>query len=170
MRRTLLLTAVVVAGCSGPADPVTTTAGTTTSQTSASAPTTTLPPECPTVPYAVRRLPQRVSVDPAPADAVELDDLTSIGGTTSILWVDAAGEVAVALIRGTLPPEEWPGERGEVDVAGSRAVVGPFNDGRWVAAWFEEEGQRCDLYTMVFYPPVDAEEVELSLASILRNP
>jgi hypothetical protein len=111
-----------------------------------------------------------VSVDPAPADAVELDDFTSIGGTTSILWVDAAGEVAVALIRGTLPPEEWPGERGAVDVAGSRAVVGPFSDGRWVAAWFEGEGQRCDLYTMVFYPPVDAEEVELSLASILRNP
>jgi hypothetical protein len=101
---------------------------------------------------------------------VELDEFTSIGGTTSILWVDAAGEVAVALIRGTLPPEDWPGERGEVNVAGLRAVVGPFADGRWVAAWFEEEGsERCDRYTMVFYPPVDSSEVELSLASIVRQ-
>jgi hypothetical protein len=121
------------------------------------------------VPYSVSRLPQRVTDEPAPADSVELDEFTSIGGTTSILWVDAAGEVAVALIRGTLPPEEWPGERGEVDVAGFRAVVGPFADGRWVAAWFEGEGERCDRYTMVFYPPVDSSEVELSLASIVRQ-
>lgn len=170
MKRVLLVAAAVIVGCGGSADVITTTAGPVTSQTSASAPTTTLPPECPIVPYTVRRLPQRVTVEPAPADAVELDEFTSIGGTTSILWVDAAGEVAVALIRGTLPPEEWPGERGEVDVGGNRAVVGPFNDGRWVAAWFEGAGERCDLYTMVFYPPVDVSEVELSLASITRNP
>ncbi len=170
MKRGLLLAGLVVAACSVAVEPLTTTTGPTTSQTSAAGPTTTLPPECPTVPYTVRRLPVRVTVEPAPADAVELDEFTSIGGTTSILWVDEAGEVAVALIRGTLPPEEWPGERGEVDVAGFRAVVGPFNDGKWVAAWFEGAGDRCDRYTMVFHPPVDASEVELSLASIVRNP
>ncbi|HEX9763367.1 MAG TPA: hypothetical protein VGA97_09740 [Acidimicrobiia bacterium] len=170
MKRGLLIIALLAA-CSGNADPtITTTAPATTSQTSATAPTTTLPPECPSVPYSVSRLPQRVTAEPAPADTVELDEFTSIGGTTSVLWVDAAGEVAVALIRGTLPLEDWPGERGQVDVAGVPAVVGPFDDGRWVAAWFEEEGERCDLYTMVFYPPVDASEVELSLASIVRDP
>ena len=164
-----LLVIVLLAACNGSADPTITTIA-PTSTTQATGPTTTLPPECPLVPYSVRRLPQRVSDEPAPAEAVELDEFTSIGGTTSIFWVDAAGEVAVALIRGTLPPEEWPGERGEVDVAGFRAVVGPFADGRWVAAWFENEGERCDRYTMVFYPPVDSSEVELSLASIVRQP
>jgi len=167
MKRGVLVIALLVA-CSGNADPTIATAPVSTTQTSAS-PTTTLPPECPVVPYSVSRLPQRVTDEPAPADAVELDEFTSIGGTTSILWVDAAGEVAVALIRGTLPPEEWPGERGEVDIAGFRAVLGPFADGRWVAAWFEGEGERCDRYTMVFYPPVDSSEVELSLASVVRQ-
>ena len=163
-----LLVMVLLAACGGSADPTVTTAPVSTTETTSA--TTTLPPDCPLVPYSVSRLPQRVTDEPAPADAVELDEFTSIGGTTSILWVDAAGEVAVALIRGTLPPEVWPGERGEVDVAGFRAVVGPFADGRWVAAWFEGEGERCDLYTMVFYPPVDSSEVELSLASIVRQP
>jgi hypothetical protein len=168
MKRGLLFMALLAA-CSGNTQPSTTTGAVATTQTVAS-PTTTLPSECPLVPYSVSRLPERVTDEPASADVVELDEFTSIGGTTSILWVDAAGEVAVALIRGTLPPEEWPGERGEVDVAGLRAVVGPFSDGRWVAAWFEGEGERCDRYTMVFYPPVDSSEVELSLASIVRQP
>jgi hypothetical protein len=56
-----------------------------------------------------------------------------------------------------------------VEVAGIRAVVGPFDDGKWVAAWFEGEGERCDLYTMVFYPPVEPAEVETALASITRG-
>jgi hypothetical protein len=168
MKRGLLFMALLAA-CSGNTQPSTTTGPVATTETVAS-PTTTLPSECPLVPYLVSRLPERVTDEPASADVVELDEFTSIGGTTSILWVDAVGEVAVALIRGTLPPEEWPGERGEVDVAGFRAVVGPFSDGRWVAAWFEGQGERCDRYTMVFYPPVDSSEVELSLASIVRQP
>lgn len=116
-------------------------------------------------------MPERVESVPSDPDNLELDEFTSIGGTQSLFWVDDGGAVAVAVIRGTLPPEQWPGERGEVDVAGNRAAVGPFDDGKWVAAWYEGDGQeRCDLYTMVFYPPVDPAEVELSLASIVRNP
>jgi hypothetical protein len=54
---------------------------------------------------------------------------------------------------------------------GERAVVGPFEDGIWVAGWFDGDGQdRCDLYTMVFYPPIEPDEVETALASITRNP
>jgi hypothetical protein len=37
-----------------------------------------------------------------------------------------------------------------------------------VAGWFEAPGERCDLYTMVFYPPVADEEVEQTLAGMNR--
>src|SRR5690606_6628375 len=77
---------------------------------------------------------------------------------------------AIALVRGALPPQEWPSDRGEVEVAGGRAVAGPYPDGRWVVAWFNEPGDRCDQYTMVFYPPVSPAEVEETLANLERPP
>jgi hypothetical protein len=161
--------ALALAACNTPGDSPTTSAVTTPPDSTTGSTIETLD-ECPAIPYTVRRVPDRVEAESTDADNLELDEFTSIGGTSSLLWVDDDGAVAVALIRGTLPPEEWPGDRGEVDVAGFRAVVGPFEDGKWVAAWFESEDERCDLYTMVFYPPVDPTEVELSLASIVRNP
>ena len=103
--------------------------------------------------------------------AIEEDEFTSQGGTRSVFWVDGDGNLTVALIRGALPPREWPGEKGEIEIAGQRAVVGPFEDGMWVAGWFEGDGEeRCDLYTMVFYPPIEPDEVEAALASVVRNP
>jgi hypothetical protein len=102
--------------------------------------------------------------------SIEEDEFTALGGTRSVFWVDADGTLTVALIRGALPPRDWPGDRGEVEIAGLRAVVGPFEDGKWVASWFEGDGtDRCDLYTMVFYPPIDPEEVETALLSIRRS-
>jgi hypothetical protein len=169
MKLVLPILALVFASCGGSEQP-------TTSIVSIPAPSTTtgvsIAPltECPAIPYTVRRVPTRVNDEPSSPDDLQLDEFTSIGGTRSMFWVDQQGAVAVALIRGTLPPQQWPGERGEVDVAGNRAVVGPFDDGRWVAAWFEGDGERCDLYTMVFYPPVEPEEVQLSLASIAHSP
>jgi hypothetical protein len=125
--------------------------------------------ECPPLEYQVTALPSRVADEPAELGEIELDQFTSIGGTRSLFWLSSDGELAVALIRGTLPPEDWPGERGQFEVAGTDAVVGPFDDGKWVAAWFEGDGaDRCDLYTMVFYPPVESFEVESTLRGITR--
>lgn len=148
-----------------------TTSTVVVTSTTAALTTTTLEPlvECPPIPYRVPNLPARVSGEAADLEAIELDEFTAIGGTRSVFWVDSSGSLTVALIRGTLPLKDWPGDRGEVEVAGVRAVVGPFDDGKWVAAWFEGEGERCDLYTMVFYPPIEASEVEAALASIVRN-
>jgi hypothetical protein len=115
-------------------------------------------------------LPARVTGEAADLEAIELDEFTAMGGTRSVFWVDSSGSLTIALIRGALPPQDWPGDRGEVEVAGMRAVVGPFEDGKWVAAWFEGEGGRCDLYTMVFYPPIEPAEVETALMSITREP
>jgi len=151
--------------------------GSTTSLAS----TTTAPPEttttveslveCPQIPYQVPELPTRVAGESADLSAIEEDEFTGLGGTRSVFWVDGDGNLTVALIRGALPPRDWPGERGEIEIAGQRAVVGPFEDGVWVAGWFDGDGQeRCDLYTMVFYPPIEPDEVETALASITRNP
>jgi hypothetical protein len=100
----------------------------------------------------------------------EPDEFTSIGGTSMRIWVGPEGETRIALVRGTLPPQQFPAERGEVEVAGVRGVAGPFPDGRWVVAWYNEPGDRCDEYTMVFYPPVAPAEVEEAVASMTRLP
>lgn len=161
---------LLVAACSaGPES--TTSLGTVT--TAPPVTTTTLESlvECPQIPYQVPALPTRVAGESADLAAIEEDEFTALGGTRSVFWVDSDGSLTVALIRGALPPREWPGERGEIDIAGQRAVVGPFEDGLWVAGWFDNDGQdRCDLYTMVFYPPIEPHEVETALASITRSP
>lgn len=168
VRRVAVVCLLALAACGVTAA---TTSTVVVTSTTAALTTTTLEPlvECPPIPYRVPNLPARVSGEAADLEAIELDEFTAIGGTRSVFWVDSSGSLTVALIRGTLPPQDWPGDRGEVEVAGVRAVVGPFDDGKWVAAWFEGEGERCDLYTMVFYPPIEASEVEAALASIVRN-
>lgn len=163
------LLALIGACSTGPAS---TTSG-VTATTAPPATTTSLEAlvECPPIPYRVPELPARVAGESADLAEIEEDEFTALGGTRSVFWVDGDGNLTVALIRGALPPREWPGEKGEVDIAGQRAVVGPFEDGIWVAGWFDDDGQeRCDLYTMVFYPPIETDEVETALASIIRSP
>ena len=157
-----------MAACAPAAEVTTTTPSTTTP---ASSTTSTLEPlvECPPIPYLVSELPTRVTGEAADLGSIELDEFTAIGGTRSVFWVNADGELAIALIRGALPPIDWPGERGEVDVAGTGGVVGPHDDGKWVAAWFDNDGSdRCDRYMMVFYPPVEPFEVESTLRAVTR--
>ncbi|MGH8929005.1 MAG: hypothetical protein ACRDWH_11680 [Acidimicrobiia bacterium] len=169
MRRCLAVLVLLIGACSpgGQQDPTTTLS--TTTVPAASSTTLEALVECPEIPYRVSGLPARVSGQPADLGSIEEDEFTAIGGTRSVFWVDAEGNLTVALVRGSLPPRDWPGDRGVVEIAGQEAVVGPFEDGLWVAAWFEGQGRdRCDLYTMVFYPPIEPEEVETALASITR--
>ena len=159
----------LLGACSSGAEPTTAP----TPVTTASAPGTTIEPlvECPAIEYQVPGLPGRVVGESADLSQIEEDEFTALGGTRSVFWVDQEGSLTVALIRGALPPREWPGEKGEVEIAGERAVVGPFDGGIWVAGWFEGDGQdRCDRYTMVFYPPLEPEEVEAALQSMTKNP
>lgn len=171
-----LLTALllVCAACSA------STAETTTSEQSATtlaesttttmpATTTSEPPaDCPAAPYEVLDLPFGVGQGVLDPDEIAPDVWTSVGGTNTTFWGRTDGTVAIALIRGTLPAVDWPGDKGEVSIDGTRAAVGPHPDGTWVAGWFEEPGERCDLYTMVFYPPVSPTEVEETLAGMNR--
>ena len=164
------LALLIVCACSSGTQPTTTSIPVTTGSTPT---TTTLEPliECPQIPYRVPGLPARVAGENADLADIDEDEFTSLGGTRSVFWVDEDGDLTVALIRGALPPRDWPGDKGEIEIAGRRAVVGPFEDGLWVASWFEGDGQdRCDLYTMVFYPPIASDEVESALSSITRDP
>lgn len=165
----LTIAVLVLAACSNGAADDTTTTSTPPSTTTTTAPastTTTTPPECPAAPYELTSLPQGVGEGQLETDALEPDVWTSVAGTQTTFVPRSDDTVAVALVRGTLPPVDWPGEKGEISVDGTRAAVGPHPDGTWVAGWFEEPGERCDQYTMVFYPPwapSDVEEVLLGM-------
>lgn len=168
MRISPVLVCVVVVGACSDGGASATSAPPTSAVVSSTTATTTPPEPCPPAPYEVPVLPSEV-VEPADdADQVEPDEFSSMGGTHTRLWVDAEGEPAVALVRGSLPPNEFPAERGEVSIDGSRGVAGPYPDGRWVVAWFNEPGGRCDEYSMVFYPPVSPQEVEATIDSMVR--
>ena len=166
---TLLAAAVLLVACTGDAEPATSTTATPSTTTTVPETTTTTPPvECSRAPYEIGVFPSGVGDAQVPAEGLALDPFTSVPGSHSTIWVTEDGALALALVRGTLPPEQWPGERGEIEIDGVRAAVGPFDDGSWVAAWYEEPGDRCDLYTMVFYPPVEPSEVEATLSSMDR--
>ncbi|HEX6145741.1 MAG TPA: hypothetical protein VF083_03120 [Acidimicrobiia bacterium] len=159
--RPLLLLLTLVLACSGPESADTT--GTTLAPVTTTIPATTStgpPVECPAPPYELEFLPTGVGSAVIDVADIEPDVWTSVPGSSATLLGRADGTVAIALIRGTLPPIDWPAEKGEVFIDGTRAVVGPHPDGTWVSGWFEAPGERCDLYTMVFYPPISPEEVE----------
>lgn len=169
-----LLTAflLVLSACTAQsADPSTTTTTTspTTTTTVGSTTTTNAPPvECPPAPYEMQTLPVDVGRGDLSAEEIEPDVWTSAPGSHTTFIPRADDTLAIALIRGTLPAVDWPAEKGEVDIDGTAAVVGPHPDGTWVAAWFEAPGERCDLYTMVFYPPWAPPDVEAVLNGMNR--
>lgn len=173
MHRLSLVIAVFLTACSGGVSATTTSIPTTTTSaaTSTTAGSTTTTEElvqCPAAPYELEVLPAGVGQGLLDPDEIEPDVWTSVGGTNTTFWGRPDGTVAIALIRGTLPAVDWPAEKGEVSVDGTRAAVGPHPDGTWVMGWFEEPRARCDLYTMVFYPPVAPPEVESTIEGMSR--
>ena len=171
MRRLLGALLMLVVGCTATNVETTTTVPPDTTTTVPEATTTTKPAavdECPPAPYEVGFLPINVNEAGFDPSDLEPDVWTSVGGTQTTFYGRSDGTVAIALIRGTLPAVDWPAEKGETEVDGTRAAVGPHPDGTWVAGWFEEPRARCDLYTMVFYPPWNPTEVESVLLSMNR--
>jgi hypothetical protein len=166
MKRAFPLLFVLILACSG-AGSATTTTTTAQATTTVAVPTTAPTVECPPPPYELGSLPAGVGATVLDAEEIEPDVWTSVPGSSATLW-GREDVVALALIRGTLPPVEWPGDKGEVFIDGTRGVAGPHPDGTWVAGWFEAPGERCDLYTMVFYRPIASGDVEQTLAGMNR--
>ena len=161
---------LLVAGCTTAAVENTTTTAPATATTIHATTTTRAPAvdECPPAPYQVDFLPINVNDAGFDPGGVEPDAWTSVGGTQTTFYGRSDGTVAIGLIRGSLPAIDWPGEKGEVEIDGVRAAVGSHLDGTWVAGWFVDPGARCDLYTMVFYPPWNPLDVEAVLLSMSR--
>jgi hypothetical protein len=130
--------------------------------------TTETPIDCPAAPYELEFLPTGVGTGTLDPDEIDMDVWTSVGGSQTSFYGREDGTVAIAVIRGTLPPVDWPAEKGEVLIDGTRGVVGPHPDGSWVAGWYEEPAERCDLYTVVFYPPVASPDVEAVINGMNR--
>ncbi len=161
--------AVSIAACDVGGD-----GGATTTSTAVAASTsviaTTMPAEdCAPIPYEVGELPARVVDEVPDPEDVPQDEFTTVPGTISRLWLDEDGNLAVVFVRGSLPPIEWPGDRGEVSIDGARGVAGQLDDGSWMVGWFEGDGESCDQYFMVFYAPVEPEDVEATIASLNRT-
>lgn len=166
MKRSLPLLLVLFIACSEAGSSTTTTTMAVTT-TTLDVSTTAPPVECPPPPYELDFLPIGIGTAVLDPEEIEPDVWTSVPGSSATLW-GRDDVVALALIRGTLPAVEWPGDRGAVHIDGTRGVVGPHPDGTWVAGWFEAPGERCDLYTMVFYPPVSPDDVQQTLAGMNR--
>jgi len=164
---------LMVAACSA------TTVETTDTTSAVAATTTTTEPittttrasaidECPPAPYEIGFLPFGVGEGGLRTEEIEPDVWTSVGGTQTTFFGRTDGTVAIAMIRGTLPAVDWPAEKGEIEIDGTRAAVGPHADGTWAAGWFVAPSERCDTYTMVFYPPWNPQDVEAVLLSMIR--
>lgn len=167
--RGLLAGLLLLAACSGGASADTTTTTTLPPTTTTAATATTEPPvECPPAPYELSFLPTGVGQGELDTESLEPDVWTSVAGTNTTFVPRNDDTVAIALIRGTLPAVDWPAERGEVSIDGTRGVAGPHPDGTWVAGWFEEPGARCDRYSLVFYPPWNPSDVEQVIEGMNR--
>lgn len=168
--RGLLAGLLFLAACSGGAgaDTTTTTTLPPTTTTTAATTTTQPPVECPPAPYEMTFLPVGVGQGELDTASLEPDVWTSVAGTNTTFVPRNDDTVAIALVRGTLPPVDWPAERGEVTIDGTRGVAGPHPDGTWVAGWFEEPGARCDQYSLVFYPPWSPSDVEQVIEGLNR--
>ena len=163
MVRFVLVLAVLLSACSGAgvssSTAVTSDSTTTTVTIPASSTTTTLPTieACADIAYRPLVVPERVAgSDTDPVDVGD-EPYTTIPGTTIQLWVDVDSEPVMVLIRGSLPLESWAGPTARVEVVREDAALGPLSGDRWAVAWFESE-DRCDLYTLVLYPPTSADE------------
>ena len=163
MKPAVLSTMLLLAACSGAA--VTTT---TTSVPVDAPPTMTTPPAttstllptieaCPEVPYRPLVVPDRVAGEDTEASDLGDDPYSTIPGTSIKLWVGEDSSPVMALIRGSLPPESWTGPTARIDVLRQDAALGPLPGDRWAVAWFESE-ERCDLFTLLLYPPTSAAE------------
>jgi len=132
--------------------------------------TTTEPPLsiCDAVDSFPEVMPERVVSGLPDASSVPFDEFTLLAGAFTAMRFDASGDPVLVMIRGALPPRQFtePSEVVEI-LDGVPSLVGPIGDGFWAAAWAIPPGDRCDLYSLIFYPPISPEEA-LAVAGSVR--
>jgi hypothetical protein len=184
MRSAAALLIVLLASACGSSDstpepttatspPATSAPSTTTTEPSTT--TTEILPICEPAGFFPTVLPDR-AVDETPDFAdVPFDQFTIIPGAWIGMRNDAAGAPVMVLIRGALPPVRFTDDIEPIEILdGVPAALGPLEDRFWAVAWALSPDERCDLYSLIFYPPTsidEARQVALSLTEgTVREP
>lgn len=167
VKRLLAALTLIAAGCTGATSPSSTAPPPTTS-TSTTTTTVATVDACDPPGFLPAVVPARVADRQPPTSSVPLDQFTTLPGTTIRFWADAEGAPVMVLVRGALPPVRWTDTPEHVPVRGADAAMGPLGDGIWAVAWFEGP-DRCDEYSLIFYPPADPDEVR-AVAEGLTGP
>jgi hypothetical protein len=167
------LTAVVfLAACSGGDSAPTLLSPTTAASPEIAATTTTEPPPsvvaCDPAPFLPSELPNGVAGEQPETRDIPYDLYTIISGTSTSVWTADDGTPVLVLIRGSLPPVQWLETPERILVRGADAALGMLPDGAWGVAWFEGP-ERCDEYTIVQYPPADADSVRAVAESLVEG-
>lgn len=115
---------------------------------------------CTEAPFVPSVLPDGVTEEGPDVSNIPFDIYTTISGTSTSVWSGSEGQPLLVIVRGALPPVRWletpPLE--ELTVRDTQAALGALPDGVWGVAWFEGP-DRCDEYSIILYPPGDAETV-----------
>ena len=170
-----LIIALVFAACSPGSGDATTTSvvfveaiprPTSTSSTSTTV-AAEIPDLCAPSTFFPQIVPDSVVAGVPDTADVPIDEFSLIAGTYAASQFDAEGNPVIMMIRGALPPRQFSGETDTVMVLNEiPAVIGSIGDGFWAAAWALPPGERCDLYSLIFYPPVDEASVPAVVESI----
>lgn len=165
---------MILAACGSSDTPPTTTeaapavtSSATTSTTAPSTTTTEVLDLCAPAEFFPAVLPA-AAVDETPDfEDVPFDQFTVIPGAWIGMRNDGAGQPVMVLIRGALPPVQFTEDIEPITILdGAPAALGPLPDGFWAVAFALAPDDRCELYSLIFYPPTSADEareVALSL-------
>jgi hypothetical protein len=171
--RKALLAAALLAACSSGESGHTLLSPSTQASPEITTTSTTEPPAPPVVacdpaPFVPSELPDAVAAEQPETREIPYDQYTIISGTSTSVWTADDGTPVLALIRGSLPPAPWLATPQRISVRGVDAALGMLPDGVWGIAWFEGPA-RCDEYTIVQYPPADAETVRAVAESLVEG-
>jgi len=179
MRSALALVCVVwLAACSGGSStsstttsvPATTTTEAPTTTSRASTTTTEVLELCDAPEFFPAVLPA-AAVDETPAfEDVPFDQFTVVPGAWIGMRNDESGNPVMVLIRGALPPVQFTEEIEPITILdGAPAALGPLGDGYWAVAFALAPDDRCELYSLVLYPPTSADEARAVALSLTEG-
>ncbi len=134
--------------------------------------TTTEPPPpvvaCTEAPFVPTVLPEGVTEEGPDVSNIPFDIYTTISGTSTSVWTGSEGQPLLVIVRGALPPLRWIETPEVITVRDTEAALAPLPDGVWGVAWFEGP-DRCDEYSIILYPPADAETVRAIAESLVEG-
>ncbi len=163
---------VLLSACSGAGSDSTLAAPTSVPLPPIDTTSTTEPPPaveaCGDVPFVPSVLPEGVTEAGPDVSAIPFDIYTTISGTTTSVWSSLEGQTLLVMIRGALPPVRWLETPEVIAVRDTDAALGPLPDGFWGVAWFEGP-DRCDEYSIILYPPADADLVRAIAESVVAG-